>query len=195
MKVYISGQISGMPIEQAESNFRTAEKEVVAMGHEPVNPFNNGLPHTATWAEHMIKDIEMLMGCDAIYLQSNWKTSKGARIELNIADEMGLTIINKRELYQSDRINAIKEAIKSETGISFSRLLTLSRNPAVMQSKTLFIAIVSISENYSTSAIGQLIERDHVTVMHHLKKYANYMQTDKAFRQLAESIISKLLWL
>lgn len=46
-----------------------------------------------TWEEYMIEDIQLLFGCKAICMLPNWKDSKGARIELNIAEEINLTLI------------------------------------------------------------------------------------------------------
>ena len=39
----------------------------------------------ADWAEHIGKDISLLLRCDAIYLLDDYEKSEGARIELCIA--------------------------------------------------------------------------------------------------------------
>ncbi len=53
----------------------------------PVNPLKNGLPNIATWDQHMVRDIELLLTCDSICLLPDWQQSKGARIEAFIAME------------------------------------------------------------------------------------------------------------
>jgi len=94
MKIYISGKISDLPTEQVKEKFAKAEAQIRAFGHEPVNPLDNGLPSTATWAQQMTASLAMLFECDAIYLLPDWGDSRGARIEANIAQECGLEILH-----------------------------------------------------------------------------------------------------
>lgn len=98
MKIYISGMITGCPIEAAREKFAQAAQQIVAFGHTPVNPFDNGLDVAAEWEAQMVKDIELLLGSDAIYLLKDWENSKGARIEEHIARECGLEIIPQPEI-------------------------------------------------------------------------------------------------
>lgn len=93
MRCYISGKISGLPIEQVTAKFRQAEQQVRAFGHEPINPLDNGVDKEADWNDHLVADIALLLGCDAIYLLKDWEDSKGSRIEHKIAEECGLEII------------------------------------------------------------------------------------------------------
>lgn len=84
-KIYISGKITGLPVQEAIAKFRSAAEKIRRFGFEPVSPFDNGLPLEADWAEHMGKDISLLLRCDAIYLLDDYEKSEGARIELCIA--------------------------------------------------------------------------------------------------------------
>ena len=68
-----------------------------AFGHEPVNPTNNGLGSEASWNEHLVADVALLLECDAIYLLKDWGDSRGSRIEANIAEECGLQIVHQPE--------------------------------------------------------------------------------------------------
>lgn len=95
MKVYISGQITGLPIEEARERFEEAQIHLEEQGCKVFNPLENGLPADATWEEHMKADIKILMECDAIYLLNNWKDSKGARIERDIAVALGYLVIEQ----------------------------------------------------------------------------------------------------
>jgi len=59
MIVYISGQISGLPLEVARANFAKAESKLIAQGYEVANPTRNGLDPAAAWEKH-IAEIEDL---------------------------------------------------------------------------------------------------------------------------------------
>lgn len=97
MKWYISGKISGLPTDQVTAKFQQAEQQIRAFGHEPVNPINNGLGSEASWNEHLVADVALLLECDAIYLLKDWDDSRGSRIEANIAEECGLQIVHQPE--------------------------------------------------------------------------------------------------
>ena len=91
-RVYISGAITGLPIEEVKNNFKKASEYIVKLGFEPVNPFDIYLGKSATWKEYMLVDIPMLLTCDEIYMLSNWKQSKGATIEFLLAEGAGMKI-------------------------------------------------------------------------------------------------------
>ena len=83
-KIYISGKISGIPLEYAEPMFRFAKKEVTtyyfynsAVIPLDLKPFL-GLKN---WWCHMISDLYALSKCDAIFMLRNWKDSRGACVE------------------------------------------------------------------------------------------------------------------
>ena len=52
-KIYISGQISGQPIEEVADKFEAAETMLKAQGYEVINPLKNGIPATASWEAHV----------------------------------------------------------------------------------------------------------------------------------------------
>ena len=98
MKLYISGPVTGQPIEETKKKFAQAAKQVEAFGHTPVQPFDNNLEWNATWEEWMVADIALLFKCDGIYLLKDWKSSSGARIEHFIANERGMEIIEQPKI-------------------------------------------------------------------------------------------------
>lgn len=92
MKIYISGKISGLPINEVISTFRSAEAKIRKFNLTPVSPLDNGLPFEAQWSDQMGKDIAMLLRCDAIYMLPNWRDSEGATIEYLIARQRRMRI-------------------------------------------------------------------------------------------------------
>ncbi|RGR52145.1 DUF4406 domain-containing protein [Phocaeicola plebeius] len=85
IKCYNSGKIGGLSYLQAYKNFENADQEISAMGFTPVNPIILGLKPSRPYWMHMVWDILLLSRCGHIYLQQNWKSSRGARIEFRVA--------------------------------------------------------------------------------------------------------------
>lgn len=93
-KVYLSGPITSLPLEDAWAMFLRSEKHLRRYGYSVVNPMNNGLSPDSSWEEHMRKDIALLLDCDYICLLPNYRQSKGAMLELSIAIALQMTVIN-----------------------------------------------------------------------------------------------------
>jgi hypothetical protein len=92
-KVYISGQITGLELEVAHKHFEKAEKLLESQGHTPVNPMKLVKYHPdKTWQHYMREDIKLLVDCHAIIMLPNWINSKGAKVEFDIALNLGLEI-------------------------------------------------------------------------------------------------------
>ena len=94
MKVYLSGPITGLNMEQAKKNFEKAEvfaKEFLN-AKEVVNPFKLPHNHDQSYVSYLLEDLQALSGCNAILMLPNWKKSKGARIEHNFAKEFEIKI-------------------------------------------------------------------------------------------------------
>ena len=95
-RVYISGAVSDLPISEVKSNFDRAKRFISELAgglFEPISPFDIYLGSSASWLEYMLVCLPMLAVCDCIYMQKNWKTSKGARIEYALAVGAGLEVM------------------------------------------------------------------------------------------------------
>lgn len=80
MKVYISGKISGLPMNEVVDKFEKAKQWLLSRGYEPISPLDNGCDSDC-WYEQMKACLGQLKPCDAIYLLSDWKQSHGAMCE------------------------------------------------------------------------------------------------------------------
>ena len=91
-RVYISGAVSGRNKGATAHKFAQAERYITALGFVAVNPLKNGIPATATWEQHMKKDIALLGTCSRVLMLPDWEESKGARRELKEAIEQNKKI-------------------------------------------------------------------------------------------------------
>lgn len=186
MKVYLSGAISGLELDQALANFEKAEDHMKGFGLDPVNPLFNGLERSAAWEDHMIRDIELLMGCEAIYMLSNWMDSRGARIEKCIAVEFGLKILFEDGVSKDASIHMIKHAIEVVTGMCFGSYTKKSRERTPYYARMIFIN--KVKDHCKFGEISKMVNRDHSTIIHCLKNYENEKKYNKEFRELVEKV-------
>jgi len=89
-KIYISGPISVLPIEEAKQRFDNSAIDLYYYGNydieDIVNPFNiNPFLGLKNWWCYMINDVRELLKCDSIYMLKGWQKSRGACVEHLIA--------------------------------------------------------------------------------------------------------------
>ena len=93
MKTYISGRMSGIKGFNYNT-FNRAAKILRASGCKHVlNPVENGVPITAQRKDHIRADIKMLLKADAIIMLPEWRKSKGAVLEREIAKQLELKVL------------------------------------------------------------------------------------------------------
>ena len=94
-RIYISGKITGLTYEEAKAKFNNTEIYLLAQGWKDIaNPLKCKIfKRNDAWEWQMGSCLMMLMRCEAIYMQNDWKDSKGARIEHAVAKEMEIEII------------------------------------------------------------------------------------------------------
>lgn len=120
LKIYISGPISGCEnLNRAE--FDRLEKKLLNSGHRPINPFSLTDGHNylisltrdleqavfkaekqriekEIWNYCMLADIQALLRCGLVIVLKNWETSKGANLEICIAQKLGIPVLLEETL-------------------------------------------------------------------------------------------------
>lgn len=87
---YIAGKVTGINYLEAYTLFTQVEHDLLTAGLKPINPLRV-IPSTAPWDSAMCLGIvAMVKHCDKIHLLQNWTSSKGAMLEKNIADILGI---------------------------------------------------------------------------------------------------------
>lgn len=90
-RVYVAGPMTGLP----EFNFPAFNAESAslrAQGLTVLNPAEHGIVEGADWADYLRHDIAGLASCERIHLLPGWSNSKGAKLEMHIAQTLGMTV-------------------------------------------------------------------------------------------------------
>lgn len=88
MLIYISGAITND--KHYRRKFAKAEKKLKKRGWKVINPAKIGdaLPDL-TWGEYIDIDVSLIKLADMVYMLPDYKKSKGACIEREVARELG----------------------------------------------------------------------------------------------------------
>lgn len=98
MRLYIAGPITG--VEHHERFFKAAAFRLSGAGYEPVSPTvvteeraaRYQRPEDDTWQMWMRATARLLIECDGVALLPGWRGSRGAMIEADWAEAMGLPV-------------------------------------------------------------------------------------------------------
>jgi hypothetical protein len=188
MKIYISGQITGLPFGRVQTKFAAAERILTEQGYEVVNPLNNGIPYNAPYEVHMAMDIILLIGCQAIYLLPDWASSRGATIEKKIAELTGIQII----FQEVPTFMEIKDAIAEAMGISFVDIIGKSRKRKQVYARMIFAHFCK-DQGASITEIAKEIKRNHSTVIYYLRKFLEDRKFNPGFREIVSRVETTLI--
>lgn len=92
-RVYVSGPMTGY-FDLNRSAFIFASDRLTTWGFEPVNPAEVvlDLPHVPTWEDYLRHDLGLLLACDGVATLPGWQESRGASLEVYVAQQLGLTV-------------------------------------------------------------------------------------------------------
>lgn len=95
-RIYVAGPMTG--IEDFNFPAFNAAAEFLRRGGWTVeNPAEHGIVDGAEWADYLAYDLTKIGLCGAIYLLPGWESSKGAQLEVLVAERLGMQIIYASE--------------------------------------------------------------------------------------------------
>lgn len=95
MNLYVSGPMTGRPDFNYPA-FNAMAAKLRLAGHTVFNPAENfGGDTSRARAEYMRLDIQMVLMAEAVVVLDGWEHSRGARLEVAIARELGIDVLNE----------------------------------------------------------------------------------------------------
>lgn len=192
MKIYISGKIGDITDPADEQavieKFASAQNLLESLGLEVENPLDNGLPHNAPWIRHLGRDLEILDGCDGIFMLRDWKSSRGAGHEFDFANRENKIVMFEADVIKTNQdVLQIQAAIQEATGIRFDQYITKSRKRDGFFARMLFVYHCRKCKMKLTQ-IAKFVHRDHSSMLHLLNKFDDEVKFNPYFRGLAEKV-------
>ena len=101
-RIYLSGPMTGLPGLNFAA-FHAMTTNLRAGGHTVTNPAEIN-PDSGTWNDCMRRDIVALMECNTVATLPGGEHSKGARLEVLIAERLGMTVVNAHDLVKRSAV-------------------------------------------------------------------------------------------
>jgi len=101
MIIYLSGAITGQDPKEVCRVFKDAGKKVKSLGHKYRTPLSIPPPEDGEedkWLYYMKKAIRIALECDAVYCIKGWNSSRGATIERNLFNNLGMKVYYKHTI-------------------------------------------------------------------------------------------------
>jgi hypothetical protein len=171
-----------------KAKFQAAKDFLEDLGFEVVSPTKNGLSESHTWEQHIVRDVELLLPCEAIYMFDGWMDSVGSCIEYDIAMRTGKDIFFESKVIKNkDIVLKIKNAIHEVTELKFSEYTTESRKRDGFFARMLFV-YHCVQKRIKPTDIAQYIHRDRTLIPYIIKKYIDETRYNPTFRELAQRV-------
>lgn len=91
-RVQIIGKVTGLDRERCVAKFKESQDTLELAGYEVVNPVEL-VPEHSSWNEAMRICLKELLTVDTVAIHPDWNLSRGAGIEVIVANALGLQII------------------------------------------------------------------------------------------------------
>lgn len=99
-KIYIAGKVTGLPEKEVVQKFNRAAQMVREIRLLPINPIEVVNNFRIDWKTAMRQCIAALMSADGVYILKDAKDSKGAQIEIQLCEVLGIPTFSRYSLLQ-----------------------------------------------------------------------------------------------
>ncbi|SFP14836.1 DUF4406 domain-containing protein [Pseudomonas sp. NFPP28] len=106
-RIYLSGPMTNM-LDLNFPLFNSTAASLRAAGHSVINPAELN-PDPGTWNDCMRRDIAALMNCDTVATPPGWEHSKGARLEVLIAERLGMAVVKAHDLVTREAVTPLEQ--------------------------------------------------------------------------------------
>lgn len=102
-RVYVAGPMTGI-VDFNYPAFNAVADQLRALGYEVENPADHGIVEGAQWADYMAYDLTRLGLRGVIALLPGWEKSQGAKLEVLIAERLGMTVVSAHDLVTREAV-------------------------------------------------------------------------------------------
>jgi hypothetical protein len=95
MKLYLSGKITDFKF--FKKKFTLARQQLENAGYVVCDPTTFELSEYISWSEAMKYDIRCMLQCDGVATMDNWRDSRGAKIEVQLARNMEMPVFSVKQ--------------------------------------------------------------------------------------------------
>lgn len=94
-KIYLSGPMTGYPDYNRPAFFAAEQALSTLLDAEFINParLDSQAKPEWQWEDYMRAALRGMLGACTIYMLNGWENSRGAKIELELANELGMTVM------------------------------------------------------------------------------------------------------
>lgn len=88
-RIYIAGPMSRLP-DYNYPAFHAATWHLRGLGYHVESPHEPGQVDGWGWANYMRRGLQQMLTCDVIAMLPDWHQSRGAMLELRVAEALGM---------------------------------------------------------------------------------------------------------
>jgi len=112
-------------------------------------------------------------------------------IKLDLNDKRKFKSSLKLSKYNISK-EEILEIISEECDVSLSEIISRCRKKEVVNARFIFCAVMKKHFTYSLTRIGNIVGRDHTTVIHAIGEFNNRYENEDYFKSTVNKIYNKI---
>lgn len=90
-RLYVSGPMGGYKNWNFPA-FNDAAYRLRSAGYDVENPATKGIIAGFEWADYLKLDLKLMLDCDGIAVLPGWHLSRGAKLEIDVAERLGIEV-------------------------------------------------------------------------------------------------------